>query len=50
MDLGELFMSVTIRYAAFVIFLIVVFAVVYVLKDGIQIRNGGGGPIVEQRG
>lgn len=32
----------TIRYGAFVIFLIVIFALVWMLRDGFPIRNGGG--------
>lgn len=41
-------MDTSIRYAAFVIFLIIVVAVVWVLRDGFPIGRGkNSGPIVE---
>lgn len=34
-------MSTSIRYAALVIFLVVVFTLVWMLKDGFTVRGGG---------
>lgn len=43
-------MDTTIKYAALVIFLIVVIAVLITLRDGFPIgRGGNGGPIIEGR-
>lgn len=42
--------GVTIKYAALVIFLIALVAVIWVLKDGFPIgRGSGAGPITEGR-
>lgn len=41
-------METSIRYAALILFLIAVFAIVWTLKDGFSIGRGrGAGPIIE---